>query len=83
MSPPKVIPINLSASFKDGDTEITKGADGFYYLQAMVTGPDSGSGSMMVAKCASADTLSRWALDGGAKNVRHSYDLTSRALTTP
>lgn len=83
MNAPEVVWINPSVSFKDGDTEITKGADGSYYLQAMVTGQDSGSGSMMVAKCKSADRLSRWALDGGAKNVRHSYDLTSRALTTP
>ena len=60
--------------FREANLSITKGADG-YGLQIAVT---DGSGTVMIASCKNPDRLGRWALDGGAKAVRHDYDCTSK-----
>ncbi len=61
--------------FREHDMVITKGAGGAYCLQVM---SKDGSGFVLVAQCASPDKLGRWALNAGAKQVRHSYDCTTQ-----
>lgn len=61
--------------FREKCMVITKAADGGFGLQVLVSGTET----VMIALCPSADKLGRWALDGGAKEVRHDYDLTSKA----
>lgn len=80
---PLIVTVINTQDLRDRDTEITKGADGSFYLHLVLSGGDSGSGTVIVAKCKNAERLGRWALDAGSRNVRHSYDLTSAAIMVP
>ena len=61
--------------FREKDLVITQGVAGF----SLMLGVADGSGYVTIAACSSADKIGRWALDRGARQVRHSYDLTSKA----
>lgn len=83
MSAPKgeknPIHVLRGVDFREKRTVITKGAEG-YGLQLYVA---EGTETVMVATCLSPDKLGRWALDRGAWECRHDYDLTSAAAMKP